>query len=90
MRNMRMLLFPRSIETYKFVCLTKFFFFSACVCLPRQINMLFPLVSAALPADNRPTEHVSPKPGSTFHVLWVGLGFDLPLQEQGLEGRHIG
>jgi len=60
------------------------------VCLPRQINMLFPLVSAALPADNRPKEHVSPKPGSTFHVLWVGLGFDLPLQEQGLEGRHIG
>ena len=47
-----------------------------------RLNMLFRRPSDALPADNRPLEHVWPRPGWRIHVLWPSLewvvGFDLP------------
>ena len=49
---------------------------------PEQIKHALRRPSDALPADNRPLEHVWPRPGWRIHVLWPSLewvvGFDLP------------
>lgn len=55
--------------------------------------MLFHSVTSALPANNRPSAHVWPRPGWTIHVLWPwlgwGVGFQLP-SARAVKGRHLG